>query len=382
MISGKSRKLPHNSVLSGLSAFWDRINRPTGALSPEAEAILRQVQWETNSLEQAVQVLIEAKFLIWRQIPFIVLCFGDYPTPQSLLQQNERNLNEVSGHMSQETCPQQLAIFGGQLLGLITSRILVLEGIRQKFFPYLKSDFYPDYYPAMLDVLRTCVGAPPLHPSDYVTLFIESIVMFNGSPFDKLEAMTERVVSAETRLKQKTEELRLDWKALTSARWDSHFGIRRGWSRFPFLSDVICDLWCLLASYYDAGLSNQPLVPQKLCEDISAIIRESVPSFGVGIKGRTVKDILTYRYEQSVEADETTVNPGVYTCFTCGELFFLNVGEIVPGCRERHPSGKAARFWRRRETGTSRMKQSTGRGVREDLPLKRVGRIQHDSLSY
>jgi hypothetical protein len=303
MPRGKSRKSPNNSALSGLSAFRERLERPDGALHPDWEAIVNRVRLETGSLERAVQVFAEAHFAIWFDVPFIVLHFGDYPTPRFLLEWNERSLREMQGQLPQmrPVSPQRLAFVGGRLLVLTAFRIVVLEGIRQKFFSHMQSDFYNELYPGLTDTFRSLIGAPALHPSDYVTILLDSLVKFEGPILDKLETMFQRALSAERQLKQKAEQLGLDWNSLIGARWDSGFGIRRGCSRYPFLPDAICDLWSLLAPYYGAGLAvDRPFVTTQLCRHISAIIRESMPKFGERIEAQVVKDILTYRYNQSV----------------------------------------------------------------------------------
>ena len=358
MPRGKSRKLPHNSALSGLSEFLERLQRPGVTLQSDWDAIVNQVRWETDSLDRAVQVFGEAKFLMWMHVPFVVLNFGDYPTPRSLLDRIDRSMKEVCAQLIQTrpVSPQELASVSSTVLGLLASRIVILEGVRQKYFSYLKSDFYSDLYPALIDMIRTLIGAPALHPSDYVTLLLCNLVTFEGSILDKLDTMTERTISAESRLKQKAEQLGLDWNSLIGARWDSSFGIRRGCSRYPFLPDLICDLWCLLAPHYGAGpAADQPIVTKKLCDHISGIIRESMPGIGGSVESRVVKDIVTYRYNQSVGEGEKVSIRGLYTCFSCGKTTFLNAGDTVLRCGSHNPSSQVSRLWLRNEEGIFRM---------------------------
>jgi hypothetical protein len=314
-------------------------------------------------MERAARVLGEAKFLMWMHVPFIVLHFGDYPTPRYLLEKNDRSLREILGQLRQTrpVSPPQFSSVGEKLLELTAFRIVVLEGIRQKYFS-LKSNFYSHLYPALVDIVRTLIDAPALSPSDYVTILLSDLVTFEGPLFDKLETLAEQAFSAEKQLIEKAEQWGLDWKSLIGARWDSGFGTQRGCSRFPFLPNLICDLWSLFAPYYGVGLAvNKPITTRRLCGHISAIIRESMPKLGERIDEQVVKDIMTYRYDQSVGEGERVANPGLYTCFFCGETTFLNAGQTAPCCGSHNLSGQASRLWLRNEKQIFRMREARRR---------------------
>lgn len=105
----------------------------------------------------------------------------------------------------------------------------------------------------------------------------------------------------EGELFREAQRFRLDWKKMLNQRWDSSFAIRAGYARFGFLTDIVLDLWRVLAEYYGVGISAvEQFETAKVCEHICAVISEEVPELSQNLDGRAVKDILWNRYRAAV----------------------------------------------------------------------------------